>query len=134
MEAALRAVALAGGRDLLTLNAAAERVEAALGRSAAAVGRSVSTHLLVVPRSVTQQTAQELPSLLAATVAPDMAAGDLELAAAARAEALGRGPEALLEELGACVGSLLKYCIYKGSSARPRGRGRPVPSLAPSTL
>jgi len=100
MDAVLRSVAAAAGRDVVAADAPAERVEAALGRNAAAVGQSVSTHLLVVPRGVTQRTAGEIPGLLAAAVAPDMVSGDRSLAAAARAEAPAQGPEALLEELG----------------------------------
>lgn len=54
---------------------------------------------MLFPRAVTEATAKELPSLLAAAVAPEIHGADARLAADARAEGLSRDPAAAVAEL-----------------------------------
>jgi len=124
-DAVLKYAQAACGRDASLLHASTERVVSSLGRRAAA--GIPTTHLMLFPRAVTEATAKELPSLLAAAVAPEIHGADARLAADARAEGLSRDPAAAVAELMHGLGHVRAIVAHLTSTrAEDRATGEGV--------
>lgn len=108
----------------------------AAGRKAAAMGQAHSTNLLVFPRAVTAETAQEMQGMLSASGGPDISQEDAQHAGMARAEAGGSGDAALEAALGekrnwSAPDACLAHAAPHRHDLRPRSCGCSAGRRAP---